>query len=60
MTTTCSSKLTSNRDRADMERFFKVCVGQVVELIRGHMLQIEKKKGGRPKVSYSLTIKESA
>ncbi|KAF2115771.1 hypothetical protein BDV96DRAFT_574453 [Lophiotrema nucula] len=33
---------------SDMEMFFDTCVAQIVELIRGHMLQIEN-RGGRPK-----------
>jgi len=32
-----------------MERFFDVCVEQVIELIKGHFVQIEK-KGAKPKV----------
>ena len=33
----------------EMENFFDVCVEQVVELIKGHFVQIEK-KGSKPKV----------
>lgn len=33
----------------EMENFFDVCVEQVVELIKGHFVQIEK-KGSKPRV----------
>jgi len=35
---------------AVMSRFFDFCVAQIVELIKGHMIQIQQ-RGARPKVS---------